>query len=162
MQVTLTCLDERQPVITFVTSTLEEIYCNGVHTFLFDLSPTRRSASFESLYGRASILRSIDGGFVTSAAFSPSLSDVMKQNVRLPESGVVYNAQATEDWLARIVSILLCLKHSQRIAATLLKWQRAQEEQEEQEELKDAQENVHMEKEIALPPLLSVSMDSVA
>ena len=159
MQVPLTCLDERQPVITFVSSTLEDIYCNGVHTFLFDMSPTRRSAFFESLYGRASISRSIDGGFVTSAAFSPSLSDVMMQSVRLPESGVVYNAQATEDWLARIASVLLCLKHSQRIAGTLLQWQRAQEEQ---EVLKDAQENVVVEKEIALPPLLSVSMDSVA
>jgi hypothetical protein len=127
MEVCLACIDEAQPIIKFMASTPEEAIFNGLNNFLFDNTPTRRSASLTSLYGKATITRTIDQGFLTVVSFTPSISDVMKKSLHTPDAGIVYSAMDAETWLQMTVAALLCTRHSSVIAKSLSAWEEAQE-----------------------------------
>lgn len=127
MEVSLSCIDEAQPIIKFMASTPEECLFNGLHSFLFDSTPTRRTASLISLYGKATITRTVDQGFLTMVSFTPSISDVMKNSLHTPDVGVVYNAMDAETWLQMTEAALLCTRHSSVISKIFIAWNKAQE-----------------------------------
>jgi hypothetical protein len=127
MEVCLACIDEAQPVIKFLASTPEECIFNGLNTFLFDNTSTRRIASLNSLYGKATVTRTVDQEFLTMVSFTPSISDSMKTSLHMPDVGVVYNAMDAETWLQMTVDALLCTRHSSVISKIFIAWDKAQD-----------------------------------
>lgn len=144
----LTCLDEPQPVIKFLANTPEEAIFNGLHTFLFDQTTTRRSVTLVSLYGKASVTRSIDGAFITVVIFTSSFADVMKKSLDVPAVGVVYLALDAELWLQKTVDALFCTRHQANISKMFVKWEAAQQRFQKDEEVENTDALMNQSKEV--------------